>query len=238
MSDSKSRWLTRWSVASALTGGLALAVLLLLPEGGTAARTPLVGQARVIDGDTIEITGERVRLEGIDAPEVAQTCAARVGGTWPCGRDAAQALERLVAGRSLACEDRGSDKYGRMLGVCFLGTRDVNAEMVRKGLAWAFVKYSRSYVHEEAQARAAALGIWQAEATPAWVYRAERWAGAEDAAPQGCAIKGNISANGRIYHLPWSTWYRKVRVDERKGERWFCSEAEALAAGWRPAIIH
>lgn len=242
MSDSKILWLSRWSVASALVGGLACVLLLFLPVRTTTARGtapgPLVGQARVIDGDTVEISGRHVRLEGIDAPEMAQTCTNHAGGSWRCGQDAARALERLVAGHSLTCEDRGTDKYGRMLGVCFSGTRDVNAEMVRQGLAWAFVKYSRSYVHEEAEARALHIGIWQGEAKPAWDFRAERWAGAEDTAPRGCAIKGNISANGHIYHLPWSTWYGKVRIDERKGERWFCSEAEALAAGWRPAVLH
>ncbi len=242
MSDSKILWYSRWSVASALVGGLACVLLLFLPVRTTTARGtapgPLVGQARVIDGDTVEISGRHVRLEGIDAPEMAQTCTNHAGGSWRCGQDAARALERLVAGHSLTCEDRGTDKYGRMLGVCFSGTRDVNAEMVRQGLAWAFVKYSRSYVHEEAEARALHIGIWQGEAKPAWDFRAERWAGAEDTAPRGCAIKGNISANGHIYHLPWSTWYGKVRIDERKGERWFCSEAEALAAGWRPAVLH
>ena len=238
MSDSATRLLARRSVASALTGVLAIALLAVLPGHAKTDRGPLVGQARVIDGDTVEIAGRHVRLEGIDAPEMAQTCSDRAGATWRCGRDAARALERLVADNDLTCEDKGTDKYGRMLGVCFAGARDVNAEMVRRGFAWAFVKYSRSYVREEAEARGLNAGIWQGEAKPAWDYRAERWAGAEQAAPRGCAIKGNVSANGRIYHLPWSTWYGRVRIDERKGERWFCNEAEALAAGWRPAIIH
>jgi hypothetical protein len=92
-------------------------------------------------------------------------------------------------------------------------------------------------VQQEAEARALKVGIWQGEAEPAWVFRARRWAGAEEAAPKGCAIKGNVSANGRIYHLPWSPWYGKVRIDEKKGERWFCSESEAMAAGWRPAAV-
>lgn len=235
MFDSATGSLPRRLVASALVGVLAWGLLLLLPASEMAARTALTGTARVIDGDTLEIAGERVRLEGIDAPEMAQTCRRRPWGTWACGKAAATALEHLLAGQRVACEDRGTDKYGRMLGVCFLGTRDINSWMVREGLAWAFVRYSRSYVREEARARAAHAGIWQGEAEPAWVFRAKRWAGAEDAAPQGCAIKGNVSTNGHIYHLPWSPWYGTVRIDERRGERWFCSESEALAAGWRPA---
>ena len=109
--------------------------------------------------------------------------------------------------------------------------RDINAEMVRLGFAWAFTKYSTSYVEEEEMARSAKRGIWRAKTEPAWEYRAEKWAATEQEAPEGCAIKGNITKTGRIYHMPWSPWYSKVRIDEAKGERWFCSEAQA--AGWR-----
>jgi hypothetical protein len=65
---------------------------------------------------------------------------------------------------------------------------------------------------------------------------AGRWAAAEPSAPEGCAIKGNVTSNGRIYHMPWSPWYAKVRIEPAKGERWFCSEAEAAGAGFRPAM--
>ena len=82
------------------------------------------------------------------------------------------------------------------------------------------------------------IGIWQGEAQPAWEYRAQRWTGAEPKAPQGCAIKGNVTANGKIYHMPWSPWYAQIKMDPDKGRRWFCTEAEALAAGWRPVNIH
>lgn len=232
------RWLARRPVASALAGILALGVLALVPVGGTAARSGVAGPAHVVDGDTLDIGGERVRLEGIDAPEMAQTCPRRFIGSWACGKAAAGALEGLVAGQNVACQSLGTDKYGRLLGVCFVAGRDINAEMVRQGHAWAFVRYSTSYVEEEAQARALRVGIWQGDAEPAWVYRDKRWAGAGEAAPRGCAIKGNVTEHGHIYHTPWSPWYDKVKIDERKGERWFCSEAEALAAGWRPAAVH
>lgn len=80
------------------------------------------------------------------------------------------------------------------------------------------------------------LLIWQSESQLAWEYRADRWARAAAEAPEGSPIKGNISNNGeRIYHTPWSPTYAKTRIDESKGERWFCDEAEAIAAGWRTA---
>ena len=198
----------------------------------------VTGFARVVDGDTIAVGEARIRLEGIDAPESAQTCGRRWAGSWPCGADATSHLEKLIGGRPVSCEPRGLDKYGRTLAVCFVAGRDINAQMVRDGYAWAFVKYSRSYVSEEAQARTAGVGIWQGEATPAWEYRAGRWAAAEPQAPTGCAIKGNVTKHGRIYHMPWSPWYGQIKMEADKGKRWFCSETEAIAAGWRPVHAH
>lgn len=222
----------RRSVALALAGALVFSGLTPVH-----ARAPekLSGRATVIDGDTLDIAGTHVRLEGIDAPEASQTCGSRWIGSWKCGAAASAALNKLVDGRRVDCESRGQDKYGRILGYCAVDGRDLNAEMVRAGLAWAFVKYSTTYVKEEEQARTAKLGIWQGDAEPAWVYRDKRWAAAEPVAPGGCAIKGNVTAHGHIYHMPWSPWYGKVRVDAAKGERWFCSEAEAKSAGWRRA---
>ena len=240
MQASTYRWLYRRPVASALVGVAALGALSLMPARESAARAPdaggeLAGLARVIDGDTLEIAGRHVRLEGIDAPEAGQSCARRLFGSWRCGTAAADALTKLVAKRRVNCESRGTDKYDRMLGICFVDGRDINAEMVREGFAWAFVKYSQSYVKQEAEARVARAGIWQGDAEPAWIYREKRWAGAEQAAPKGCAIKGNVTEHGRIYHMPWSPWYGKVKIEETNGEHWFCSEAEAISAGWRAA---
>jgi hypothetical protein len=109
---------------------------------------------------------------------------------------------------------------------------------VAEGLAWAYLRYSPVYAEAEAAARAAGLGVWQGPAQVAWDWRrAGRWRSASgETGPEGCEIKGNINAEGeRIYHTPASPWYDRVRVDEARGQRWFCGEAEAEAAGWRPA---
>lgn len=242
MNGDVTYWLTRRSVASALVGVVALSALSLLPTRDTEARPAreygaISGMARVVDGDTIVIDGRSIRLEGIDAPEHGQTCGRRFFGTWKCGAAAAQALAEIVEGRTVTCESRGDDKYGRMLGICFVDGEDINARMVREGLAWAFVRYSMTYVSEEAEARADRAGIWTGTAEPAWEYREKRWAGAEYAAPNGCAIKGNITAHGHLYYMPWSPRYASVKIEEGKGERWFCSEAEAISAGWHPAAV-
>ena len=111
--------------------------------------------------------------------------------------------------------------------------RDIGATMVSEGMAYAFVKYSADYVAEEKQAQSMKTGLWRGDFQKPWEYRAEKWEVAEQEAPDGCPIKGNISENGRIYHAPWSPWYKKTKIDEAKEERWFCSEAEAVSAGWR-----
>jgi endonuclease YncB( thermonuclease family) len=219
------------------------------------------GSARALDGDTLDVTTSngtiRVRLEGIDAPEGGQRCNLRWLGTWDCGKAASLALAQLVRDRVVTCDNRGLDKYGRTLAVCFVDGRDVNAEMVRAGLAWAFIKYSTLYTAQESAAKTARLGVWQASTMTPWDWRAQQKlsalstqrappqaamgspleprAEASITPPPGCDIKGSVSKNGRIYHTTSSPWYGRIRMDLGQGRRWFCSEAEAQDAGWRAA---
>ena len=197
----------------------------------------LIGPALVIDGDTIEIAGRRIRLEGIDAPETHQMCQTAHGEPWPAGRIAATYLERTVRAHLVNCHTMGEDGYGRILARCSANGRDINAAMIRTGMAWAFRKYSKIYIEDEAIARRAGAGVWAAHCRTAWEYRANRWQHAEGGAPAGCAIKGNITRRGRIYHMPWSPWYGRTRIEVKRGERWFCNERQALDAGWRPAVV-
>ncbi|MFM1815135.1 MAG: hypothetical protein RLZ98_1830 [Pseudomonadota bacterium] len=222
-------------MAALALAGLLASFATVAPSARTGS--DIAGIARVIDGDTLEIQGIRVRLEGIDAPESDQNCGG-LDRTWLCGIAATQLLEKLTARSEVHCVSHGTDRYRRMLGHCLANGVDLNAEMVRKGMAWAFVRYSATYIAVEASARAQQIGIWQGASQPAWEFRARRWHVAEAEAPKGCAIKGNISRNGHFYHLPWSPFYGRVKISPERGERWFCSEAEALAAGWLPAGVH
>ena len=222
-------------VAFALVSSHTLPVTARTSPAPVPIHQDFAGVARVIDGDTIHVGDTRVRLEGIDAPETTQTCKRPTGEDWACGHEANRAMRHMAEGREVVCRNNGLDKYGRTLATCFVDGLDVSKEMVKRGLAWAFVRYSTIYVAEEAVARAAKLGIWQGEALPAWDFRARSWAKVEEQAPNGCAIKGNVTANGHIYHMPWSPWYDKVRIEGHSSKRWFCSEAEAIQAGWRPA---
>ena len=202
----------------------------------------LSGIARVLDGDTIEVGSDRVRLWGIDAPEGRQTC---LNGSrrWPCGRRAAHALAGRIDGRSVTCEQRDHD--GRIIAVCRHRERDVNAWLVREGWALAYRRYTRAYVAEESAAKAAKRGLWRGEFIPPWDWRrgkrlntANRDTRHTASRDRGaCNIKGNISRSSgkRIYHLPGDPDYAKTRISTSHGERWFCTESEARAAGWSRA---
>lgn len=185
-------------------------------------------EVTVVDGDTFDLDGVRIRVHGIDAPEYGQRC-----GSWNCGVEALEELQNLITSGPVFCQSISNDAYGRVIGKCNVYGVDIGAEMVSMGLAYAFFKYSSDYKNEEDSARSGSLGVWSGDFQRPWDYRAEKWLSAEQEAPSGCPIKGNISENGQIYHAPWSPWYKKTRINEVKGERWFCSEADAVAAGWR-----
>src|SRR5690606_39315962 len=139
--------------------GLSLALVLLLAFMAAcldrvAARTEQ-GRAIVNDGDTLTLGQERIRLRGIDAPEIAQTCQ-RAGAEYACGRMAKQALNDLVAGRHVTCKGWQRDRYGRLLAQCRAGDIVLNSALVAAGWAVAYGDYEQ----EEARARAARAGIW------------------------------------------------------------------------------
>ena len=118
----------------------------------------LDGSAKVVDGDSLILEGERLRLSGIDAPELAQSCT-RNGQAWSCGRASRNALRNKLRGQSVTCKSGGFDRYDRWLAVCRAGGEELNAWMVEQG--WA-VDYG-GYAREEASARRKNVGIWEGE---------------------------------------------------------------------------
>ena len=141
-----------------------VAVLALLP---TLALADIAGSARVIDGDTIEVSGQRIRLHGIDAPEGRQTCR-RDAATWLCGVEADRALRLFIDGRRVTCRERDVDRYGRIVAVCHAGGQDLNGRMVAEGMALAYRRYSTEYVDEEdtAQAAGTVRRCWSSATAP------------------------------------------------------------------------
>jgi len=216
-----------------MTRALATVLLLLFAALASAAHAEIVGRASVIDGDTIEVHGQRIRLFGIDAPESAQLCLAD-DRHWRCGQQAALALDERIAGRAVVCAEKDRDRYDRIVAVCYAGDQDLNAWLVAEGWALAYRRYSTDYVDEEETARAGHKGVWRGTLVPPWDWRRGRRLEATADQPGDCRIKGNISSKGeRIYHVPSGRFYERTRIDASKGERWFCSESEAQVAGWR-----
>jgi endonuclease YncB( thermonuclease family) len=136
---------------------------------GCAASSAALGQS-IVDGDTLKQSGNTYRLWGIDAPELAQTCA----NGWPAGRMAASRLQALAAGRSIICQEKDRDRYGRIVAICRASGEDLGAILVREGLAWAFVRYSLDYVSQNEQAKAAQIGVHGHDCLPAWEWRAQQ----------------------------------------------------------------
>lgn len=137
----------------------------------TQAPDTITGVASVIDGDTLEIHGQRIRLYGIDAPESRQTCRDAAGRDYRCGQQAAIALSDRIGRLPASCEKRDVDRYKRIVAVCRLGRDDLNAWLVSEGHAMAYRQYSSDYVSQEARAREARRGIWRGEFTAPWDWR-------------------------------------------------------------------
>ena len=137
----------------------AIALLSSAVCGPAAMAQIYIGKATAIDGDTLELGGQRIRLFGMDAVEALQNCE-RDGEAWACGRDASLALNAIIEGRSLQCERRDVDRYGRIVAVCWRDGQDIGRAMVRMGLAVALPEFSHDYVSDERQAETGGVGIW------------------------------------------------------------------------------
>lgn len=237
------------SLARSLTA-IALTIVAVAAGSPVAAET-ITGRASVIDGDTLDIRGTRFRLQGVDTPESAQMCGDAAGKDYPCGRKAAFALSDKIGQGNVACEVIDKDRYGRSVAICWLGAEDLNGWLVQQGWGMAYRQYSTAYVRLEDEAKAAKRGIWAGPFMPPWDWRkgkrVDHAAASPAAVPNppvakpppsssiaGCQIKGNINRKGdQIYHVPGSRDYERTMIDEGSGERMFCSEDEAKAAGWR-----
>ena len=136
----------------------------------SVASADLSGTALIVDGDTITISGNKIRLNGIDTPEKNQTCR-RAGITWRCGYEATETLRNWTYTKEVRCIGDTKDRYGRLIANCFVDGYNVNARLVYEGLALAYRKYSKQYVPEEDKARAAKRGLWAGEFVAPWDWR-------------------------------------------------------------------
>ncbi len=204
---------------------------------------------RVIDGDTIEIeNGQKIRYIGIDTPETVHP-----DKPVQCfGREASLKNKELVEGKSVRLEKDVSetDKYGRLLLYVYLVNEKsepsifINDYLVRQGYAHSSsyppdVKYQERFRQAEAEARQNNRGLW-ANCTDGTNQQSavSSQSTSFESGSNGCTIKGNISSSGeKIYHLPGQRYYDKTQIDISRGENWFCSEDEAISAGFRKSKI-
>ena len=138
----------------------------------------IIGEAEVTDGDTIIINDIRIRFTGSDAPESyffgkTQTCLDGKGREWECGYAATQKLKELINNQTVRCTDEGQDRYGRTLGICYVGAMDLQAEMVKSGMAVAYLRYSNRYEKEQNYAKKVKAGMWAGEFKQPEVWRRE-----------------------------------------------------------------
>lgn len=194
----------------------------------------IIGVATAVDGDTIAINSQRIRLHGVDAFEAEQSCQGGAGQEWGCGGVATRSLQEAVLGRTTICFPKDRDAYGRIVAICRTEGTDLSALQAIRGLAIAYRKYGQEYAADETVAKTAKVGAWYGTFTEPETYRRTGSGKSVAAASRAtnvsnrCNIKGNITSTGRrLYHLPGDPNYLATRQ-----EVMFCSDAEAMAAGF------
>ena len=199
--------------------------------GTTAAPAATIeGQATIVDGDTVKVNGIPVRLKGVDAPEMADRY----------GPEATRGMQAVV-GSWLRCELTGEKTHNREVGYCVNAKgEDIGEAIIKQGFALACPRYSDRYVKFEQRDTIARLPratyCLQGTGKLAVARPAAPLPPGPPRSPGQCVIKGNINREGvRIYHMPAQMAHQLTQIDPRKGERWFCNEADAIAAGWRKA---
>ena len=144
-------------------------IIFLVTYNFSFAKT-IVGKAKIIDGDTIHIDKNKIRLHGIDAPETKQTCLLN-SKKWFCGKQSTIELKKLINDQIVKCNVNDIDLYNRFVAVCFIDTIDLNQWMVKNGWAIAYRYYSDDYIIEEGLARGNKLGIWRSKFLQPYIYR-------------------------------------------------------------------
>ena len=155
-----------------------LLIFFLTLSLGINISADIIGEAEVIDGDTIIINDIRIRFTGSDAPESyffgkTQKCLDGKGREWECGNAATQKLKDLINNQTVRCTDEGQDRYGRTLGICYVGDIDLQAEMVKSGMAVAYLRYSDMYEKEQNYSKKVKAGMWAGEFKQPEVWRRE-----------------------------------------------------------------
>ena len=144
--------------------------LILITLSTVLSSKTIFGNANVIDGDTIHINKNKIRLHAIDAPETNQTCN-KNSKVWSCGVESTKFLKELIGNNKIECITQGKDRYNRFIGICYKDNLDLNSEMVLNGWAIAYRYYSKDYVEEEEEAKQEKKGIWIGDFEEPYLFR-------------------------------------------------------------------
>ena len=145
-------------------------LLILFLSTNALSKQIVIGKATIIDGDTINIDSNKIRLYGIDAPEKKQNCLFSKK-KWPCGKQSTKELKNLINNQIIECHVNDIDIYNRYIAICFNSELNINRIMVKKGWAVAYRYYSIEYIMEEKYARENKLGIWKGKFQEPYLYR-------------------------------------------------------------------
>lgn len=216
--------------------GRMIAALPQLPALGFLGTPEVSGRALAVTGDTIRLDGRLYVLAGIEAPEKGQSCLKGGNRSWRCGMASAEALGQRMRREVIVCKLTGSEDRGRPIARCRAGEQDLAAAQLKDGWAFSNGFFLSQYAGLEAEARKQKTGIWAGEAERPQVWRARLFEEAKRKAPNNCPVKGVQAATGPRYVMPWEDDYQRIKVRTPRGERWFCNEQDAQAAGYRLAI--
>ena len=234
---------------------IAVLCLAAMIESADARPSEFVGVPKIVDGDTVQFGETRLQIEGIDAPQTDQLCFDKAGARWKCGIAAREQLRAQAGGKSWTCVVVRKNLHGRLLAKCQAGGRDIARRMVRNGWALASTTGSTTYLAIEEEARAEDAGLWAGAFVAPLDWRQNNWHakifgkvrteersaaplltsafGASPPSPN-CAIKGNVNWGGKcIFHKPGGHWYKRITMEAKYGDRWFCTPTEAVASGCR-----
>jgi endonuclease YncB( thermonuclease family) len=215
-------------------GGPSLASSLpSLPRLGILSTPEISGRAMAVSGDTLRLDGKLIGLAGIEAPDLAQVCTRAGKQRWRCGVAATEALSQKIRREVVTCAPTGREDRGRQMARCRVGEEDIAATLVKAGWVFAESGFLSAYGRVESEAQAKKVGLWAGEAERPDAWRTRLFADAKKKAPNNCPVKGIKASTGPRYVMPWESDYDRLRVRVSRGERWFCSEDEARAAGFK-----
>jgi len=197
-------------------------------------RDRIEGQPVALDGDTLRFGALKVSLNGIDAPELKQTCRDDEGERYACGRDARLFMDGLLADQTVSCRlfSRTPPPLNTAIGICETAEGDLSEAMVEAGWALPYGQAGLKLQDAAALAQQQDLGIFAGDFQLPAAWRRGYSLQGPGAGQGPCVIKGNLGPDGPRYFTLADPDYNRVVVIRRDGERWFCSVDAAIAAGW------